>query len=64
MVWINFMEMEMIKTLFVQQNSRRSFLRGTTVAMLSTGAVLLLAGQEAGAAGSTEDAASAHPKSR
>ena len=45
----------MVNDLLEQQNSRRSFLRGTSVAMLSTGAVLLLAGQEAGAAGSKKD---------
>lgn len=39
-------------------NTRRAFLRGTTIAALSTGAVLLLAGQEAGAAGSKADIAS------
>lgn len=44
------MERKMIKNLLEQQ-SRRAFLRGTTVAMLSTGAVLLLGGKEAAAAG-------------
>ncbi len=39
-------------------NTRRSFLRGTTVAALSTGAVLLLAGRGADAAGSKADVAS------
>ena len=48
----------MVKNRLEQQHARRSFLRGTTAAMLSTGAVLLLAGQEAGAAGSKEDMAS------
>lgn len=52
------MERKMVKNLLEQQSSRRSFLRGTTTAMLSTGAVLLLAGQDAGAAGNMEDAAS------
>lgn len=45
----------MINILLEQQNSRRSFLRGTSAAMLSSGAVLLLAGQEAGAAGNPKD---------
>lgn len=48
----------MFKNLLMQQNSRRSFLRGTSAAMLSGGAVLLLAGQEANAAGSKQGAAS------
>ena len=39
-------------------NTRRSFLRGTTVAALSTGAVLLLAGRGADAAGSKAEVAS------
>ncbi|MEO8408763.1 MAG: ferritin-like domain-containing protein [Oxalobacteraceae bacterium] len=39
-------------------NTRRVFLRGTTMAALSTGTVLLLAGREAGAAGSKADIAS------
>jgi rubrerythrin len=52
------MERKMVKNRLEQQHARRSFLRGTTAAMLSTGAVLLLAGQEAGAAGSKEDMAS------
>lgn len=47
----------MVKNLLEQQYSRRTFLSGTSVAMLSTGAVLLLAGQDAGAAGSKADAA-------
>lgn len=38
-------------------NTRRSFLRGTTVAALSTGAVLLLGGREADAANSKADIA-------
>jgi rubrerythrin len=38
-------------------NTRRSFLRGTTVAALSTGAVLLLAGRGAHAAGGSADIA-------
>lgn len=42
---------------FEKQHPRRLFLRGTTTAMLSMGAVLLLAGQEAGAAGSKQNAA-------
>jgi len=41
----------------VANNTRRSFLRGTTVAALSTGAVLLLAGQGAHAAGGSADIA-------
>ncbi|MES2935904.1 MAG: ferritin-like domain-containing protein [Pseudomonadota bacterium] len=41
-----------------QTTSRRSFLRGTSTAMLSTGAVLLLAGQDAGAAASKGDMSS------
>lgn len=48
----------MVKNLSENQSSRRSFLRGTTAAMLSTGAVLLLAGQKAGAAGSKDSSAS------
>jgi rubrerythrin len=40
----------MFDTLLEQTNTRRSFLRGSTAAMLSSGAVLLLAGQDAGAA--------------
>ena len=47
----------MLKNLLNQQTSRRSFIRGTTTAMLSTGAVLLLSGREAGAAGSHENSA-------
>ncbi|HTD05919.1 ferritin-like domain-containing protein [Undibacterium sp.] len=47
----------MIKNLFEQTSSRRLFLHGTTAAMLSTGAVLLLAGQEADAAESKGDMA-------
>lgn len=39
-------------------NTRRVFLRGTTMAALSTGAILLLAGHEASAAGSKSDIAS------
>ena len=41
-----------------ENNIRRSFLRGTSVAALSTGAVLLLAGRGADAAGSKADVAS------
>jgi rubrerythrin len=48
---------KMIKNLIEQSNTRRGFLRGSSVAMLSGGAVLLLAGQEANAAGSKGDAA-------
>ncbi len=45
-------------TNIIQENSsRRLFLRGTTSAALSAGAVLLLAGQPARAAGSKDDAA-------
>jgi rubrerythrin len=51
------MERKMIKNLFEQSNTRRGFLRGTSAAMLSTGAVLLLAGKEANAAGTKGDAA-------
>lgn len=47
----------MLKNLLNQQTSRRSFIRGTTTAMLSTGAVLLLSGREAGAAASHENSA-------
>ncbi|WP_295760154.1 ferritin-like domain-containing protein [Undibacterium sp.] len=47
----------MIKNLIEQSNTRRGFLRGSSVAMLSGGAVLLLAGQEANAAGSKGDVA-------
>lgn len=45
----------MLENILQYQASRRSFLRGTSAAMLTTGAVLLLAGREAGAAGSKED---------
>ena len=48
----------MLENLLAQQISRRSFLRKTTTAALSTGAVLLLAGQEAGATGAKTDIAS------
>lgn len=48
----------MAQNVLEQNHSRRSFLRGTTAAMLSTGAVLLLAGKPAGAAGSKEGSAS------
>ena len=48
----------MVKNILEQQYSRRTFLSGTSAAMLSTGAVLLLAGKEADAAGSKQDAAS------
>jgi rubrerythrin len=48
---------KMIKNLIEQSNTRRGFLRGSSVAMLSGGAVLLLAGQEASAAGSKGDVA-------
>ena len=44
----------MVKNLLENQVSRRSFLRGTTVAVLSSSAMLLLAGQEAGAANSKD----------
>lgn len=47
----------MVKNLLENQSSRRSFLRGTTAAMLSTGAVLLLAGKNAGAASSKDGSA-------
>ena len=47
----------MVKNLLENQSSRRSFLRGTTAAMLSTGAVLLLAGKNAGAANSKDGSA-------
>ena len=47
----------MLKNLLNQQTSRRSFIRGTTTAMLSAGAVLLLSGRDAGAAGSHENSA-------
>jgi rubrerythrin len=47
----------MIKNLIEQTNTRRGFLRGTGAAMLSSGAVLLLAGQDANAAGSKGDIA-------
>jgi hypothetical protein len=47
----------MIKNLIEQTNTRRGFLRGTGAAMLSSGAVLLLAGQDANAAGSKADIA-------
>ena len=49
----------MLKNLMEQQTSRRSFLRGTTTAMLSAGAVLLLAGREASAAGKDDSATDA-----
>lgn len=48
----------MVKNLLENQSSRRLFLRGTTAVMLSTGAVLLLAGKEAGAAGAKGGSAS------
>jgi rubrerythrin len=41
----------MFKEILEKTNTRRAFLRGTGSAVLSTGAVLLLAGNEAGAAG-------------
>lgn len=47
----------MIKNLLEQTNTRRGFLRGTGVTMLSSSAVLLLAGQDANAAGSKGDIA-------
>ena len=47
----------MLKNILDQQTSRRSFLRGTSAAMLSAGAVLLLSGREASSA-SKEDSAS------
>jgi hypothetical protein len=52
------MELNMPTNLFEIPNTRRSFLRGTTVAALSTGAVLLLGGREADAASSKADVAS------
>ncbi|MFZ6646164.1 ferritin-like domain-containing protein [Undibacterium sp. TJN25] len=47
----------MITKLLQNPSSRRSFLRGTTTGMLSTGAVLLLGGQESRAATSPDGAA-------
>lgn len=47
----------MIKNSIEQTNTRRGFLRGTGAAMLSSGAVLLLAGQDANAAASKGDIA-------
>ncbi len=47
----------MAQNLLDLQSPRRTFLRNTTATMLSTSAVFLLAGQEAGAAGGKEDAA-------
>ncbi|MES2102508.1 MAG: ferritin-like domain-containing protein [Pseudomonadota bacterium] len=47
----------MIRNLLEQASSRRSFLHGTTAAVLSTGAVLLLAGKGAHAAESKDDIA-------
>lgn len=48
----------MILNLLQQQpGSRRAFLRGTSTAVLSAGAVLLLAGRDAGAASSTKSSA-------
>ncbi|CUI06033.1 ferritin-like domain-containing protein [Massilia sp. P8910] len=41
----------MFEKLMEHTNTRRSFLRGSTAAMLSSGAVMLLAGHDAGAAG-------------
>lgn len=40
----------MFEKLMEHTNTRRSFLRGSTAAMLSSGAVMLLAGNDAGAA--------------
>jgi len=51
------MERKMLKNILQQPTSRRSFLRGTSVAMLTSGAVLLLGGREAAAAISKEDSA-------
>jgi len=48
----------MIEKIFHTTPSRRSFLRGASTAALSTGAVLLLAGKEAVAAGQVDDVAS------
>ena len=48
----------MLNNFLEQQITRCSFLRGTTTAMLTTSAVMLLAGRDANAAGSTEDSAS------
>jgi rubrerythrin len=45
----------MIKNFIEQTSSRRGFLRGTSTAILSSGAVLLLAGQDANAAASKAD---------
>ncbi len=47
----------MSKNLFQQNDSRRIFLRGTTTTALSAGALMLLAGHPAYAAGSKEDTA-------
>ncbi|MFZ6876467.1 ferritin-like domain-containing protein [Undibacterium sp. Di27W] len=47
----------MIGKLLEQGNTRRGFLRGTGAAMLSSSAVLLLAGQDANAANSKGDVA-------
>jgi rubrerythrin len=52
------MELNMPTKLFEIPNTRRSFLRGTSVAALSTGAILLLGGREADAANSKADIAS------
>jgi rubrerythrin len=46
-----------MNTTFEQANSRRAFLRGSTAAVLSTSALLLLAGQDANAASSKGDIA-------
>lgn len=47
----------MLVKLMEQSTSRRSFLRGTTTAMLSAGAVLLLSGREASASSKGDNAA-------
>ncbi|MES2295504.1 MAG: ferritin-like domain-containing protein [Pseudomonadota bacterium] len=44
----------MLVKMMEHTHTRRSFLRGSTAAMLSSGAVMLLAGQDAGAAASSD----------
>jgi rubrerythrin len=51
------LEKKMINDLLEKTSTRRGFLRGTGSALLSSGAVLLLAGQEANAASSKGDVA-------
>lgn len=46
----------MFKNLLDQSSTRRSFLRASSATLLSTGAVMLLAGNEAGAAGKSDSA--------